>query len=239
MENVRQVITSKGWHEWCAFLEKLGYSNYCEILNACDYEIPQHRERAFMVSILGEYSYSFPKSQLLTLRLKDMLEKEVDEKYYLSPKMIKYISSTRTSNYICEELPNNFDLNKADELLLLLLCKNGELDDKNFPCGCDSSLYNPKVREISNCITSRIDAGIQNKQQIGMCVIENCKMSKHLKETLEKNDIEDGDYLDCYNRTVKKDGISGVIHTRISASNDTFVAVKDKIMRMGGEGDYP
>ena len=93
MENVRQVITAKGWHDWVAFLEKLGYSNYCDILNGKDFGIPQNRERAFMISILGEYSYSMPKQLKLELILKDMLEKQVDEKYFLSDKMINYITA--------------------------------------------------------------------------------------------------------------------------------------------------
>lgn len=43
-----------------------------------------------MVSILGEYSYKFPKPIPLELKLKDMLENEADEKYYLSDKMLNY-----------------------------------------------------------------------------------------------------------------------------------------------------
>ena len=59
------------------------------MLNAKDYGIPQNRERIFLVSILGGERYSFPKPFPLELRLKDMLEKEVDEKYYLSDKTIQ------------------------------------------------------------------------------------------------------------------------------------------------------
>lgn len=52
--------------------------------NAKDYGVAQNRERVFIVSILGEYNYTFPKPIPLTKRLKDYLEDEVDEKYYLS-----------------------------------------------------------------------------------------------------------------------------------------------------------
>ena len=48
-----------------------------------------------MVSILGDYSYCFPKPIPLKLKLKDLLEKEVDEKYYLSDKQIKCLSSDK------------------------------------------------------------------------------------------------------------------------------------------------
>jgi site-specific DNA-cytosine methylase len=73
-------------------LRELGYSNHTEILNSKDFGIPQNRERAFMVSILGSSLYHFPQKQPLKLRLKDMLEKEVDEKYYLSDTTIERIS---------------------------------------------------------------------------------------------------------------------------------------------------
>ena len=94
MENVPQVIGEKNikdFQSWRDKLESLGYSNYIEVLNAKDYGIPQNRQRAFMISILGEYSYTFPKKIPLELKLKDMLESNVDEKYYLSDKQIGQI----------------------------------------------------------------------------------------------------------------------------------------------------
>lgn len=94
MENVPQVHGKKNkvsFDEWCQFLESLGYKNYWKDLNAKDYGVPQSRNRCFMVSLLGDYSYEFPKPIELRLRLQDLLENEVDEKYYLSDKMVKYI----------------------------------------------------------------------------------------------------------------------------------------------------
>ena len=95
MENVPQVHGKKNvehFEKWIAFLESKGYSNFWQDLNAKDYGIPQNRNRCFMVSILGDYSFEFPKPIELTLRLKDMLEKEVDEKYYLTDSQIEKIS---------------------------------------------------------------------------------------------------------------------------------------------------
>lgn len=102
MENVKQVITAKGWEEWCVFLQKLGYSNYCQILNAKDYGIPQNRKRAFMISILGEYSYQFPQKIKLEKFLKDLLESNVDEKYNLSDKMLNGMLYTNFNSYKLE-----------------------------------------------------------------------------------------------------------------------------------------
>lgn len=87
MENVVQVIGKRNiadFYDWRYKLESLGYSNYVDVLNAKDYGIPQNRNRCFMVSVLGEFSYEFPKKQPLNLVLKDMLEENVDEKYYVS-----------------------------------------------------------------------------------------------------------------------------------------------------------
>jgi DNA (cytosine-5)-methyltransferase 1 len=97
MENVKALVGIKfkdDYIEWQLKLEELGYRNYWEVLNAKNYGIPQNRERVFMVSILGEYHYTFPKPFPLKLRLKDMLETEVDKKYYLSDKQMKQLKST-------------------------------------------------------------------------------------------------------------------------------------------------
>lgn len=101
MENVPQVISKaniEDFRKWQLFLERLGYSNYTKNLNAKDYTIPQNRNRTFMVSILGNYYYEFPKKQKLKLRLKDMLEDEVDESFYLSDKMLAYFTDMKERN---------------------------------------------------------------------------------------------------------------------------------------------
>lgn len=92
MENVPQVIGEKNrdaFRDWFMKLESLGYKSWYTIMNGKDYEIPQNRERCFMVSALGDYYYDFPTPKPLKLRLKDMLEAEVDEKYYLSNKTVE------------------------------------------------------------------------------------------------------------------------------------------------------
>jgi DNA (cytosine-5)-methyltransferase 1 len=158
-ENVKNLLSKKHKHNFDAYLEtmeKLGYTNYYQVLNAKDYGIPQNRERVFTISILGNENYTFPKGeennnkidrlfnfsarqdcrvvydenglcptlvagmgagggkvpmfiekpfefpqkQELKLKLKDMLEDEVDEKYYLSDIAIDKI--TRHKNKIIE-----------------------------------------------------------------------------------------------------------------------------------------
>ena len=103
MENVPQVHgegNKEDFNKWQLRLEEMGYKNYWQDLIATDYGIPQTRNRCFMISILGDYNYTFPKPIPLELKLKDLLENEVDEKYYLSDKMIKYLTDSVSSGGI-------------------------------------------------------------------------------------------------------------------------------------------
>ena len=88
-------------------MEQLGYTNYYQVLNAKDYGIPQNRERVFTISIRKDINkvFTFPSKQELKLKLKDMLEDEVDEKYYLSNSQIEYLeygkyNASKVSNKI-------------------------------------------------------------------------------------------------------------------------------------------
>ena len=91
MENVKNLVGEKHKHNfvrWLRVLEMMGYWNFWQVLNAKDYGVPQNRERVFVVSILGGGQYLFPNKIKLKKRLKDILEPNVDEKYYLSDKMV-------------------------------------------------------------------------------------------------------------------------------------------------------
>ena len=97
MENVKALVSNKflpTFQRWEQELASYGYSNYCKVLNAKDYGIPQNRERIFVVSILDEgRGFTFGDPFELKLRLKDMLEDKVDEKYYLDQaKVDKFVA---------------------------------------------------------------------------------------------------------------------------------------------------
>lgn len=93
LENVKNLVGKKfksQFDEWLKYLEGLGYTNYWKVLNAKDYGVPQNRERVFVVSILGEHElYKFPSKIELNKRVKDVLEENVDAKYYLSEDTVK------------------------------------------------------------------------------------------------------------------------------------------------------
>ena len=81
-------------------LEEAGYHNYWKVLNAKDFGIPQNRERVFIVSIRKDIDtgFQFPEGFPLEKRLKDILEDEVDEKYYLSEKQVNFITHPKRLN---------------------------------------------------------------------------------------------------------------------------------------------
>lgn len=95
LENVKNLVSKKfkaDFDKWLDFLSELGYTNYWKVLNAKDYGIPQNRERVFCVSIRGEHkSFVFPKPKELTIRLRDMIDETVDERFYLKESTIRSI----------------------------------------------------------------------------------------------------------------------------------------------------
>ena len=95
LENVKNLVSKKfkaDFDRWLYFLSSLGYTNYWQIMNAKDYGIPQNRERVFCVSIRGEHKpFKFPEKRELKLRLRDMIDEGVDEKYYLKESTIRSI----------------------------------------------------------------------------------------------------------------------------------------------------
>lgn len=103
-ENVKNLVCKKFNAQFqvvLASLEAAGYNNYWQVLNAKDYGIPQNRERVFIVSIRKDIdtgSFKFPEPFPLELRLKDMLEDEVDEKFYLSDTRIQSLITHKERN---------------------------------------------------------------------------------------------------------------------------------------------
>lgn len=103
LENVKAMVSKKFlpmFNLWQKELENLSYYNFAKVLNARDFGVAQNRERIFLVSIRadelegleGKIYYHFPKAFPLEKRLKDVLEDKVDEKYYLSDKMLEYFN---------------------------------------------------------------------------------------------------------------------------------------------------
>lgn len=93
MENVDAILNDKNraqFMKWIIYLNELGYNSSYQVINALDHGIPQNRKRCFMVSTLTKGCFRFPGKKPLEKRLKDMLESNPDNEYYLSDDRIKY-----------------------------------------------------------------------------------------------------------------------------------------------------
>lgn len=148
-ENVKALTSKKFATEFNIVLnslEQAGYNNYWHVLNAKDYGIPQNRERVFIISIRKDIDkgvFNFPSPQELKLCVKDLLEEEVESKYYMY--------NTRTAELI-------------KQIISKVTIDNREV--------VDATIFEPNVKDVSNCITARYDAGIQTQKSIGLAVIE-------------------------------------------------------------------
>ena len=134
MENVKNLVSKKFTpylKEWLRFLEGHGYSNYTKVLNAKDFGVPQNRERVFMVSILGEVSFHFPKPFTLEKRLKDVLEKDVDESFYLSEKVVNTFLARNEKNK-AKGNGFKFEPTTGDVIASSILTNAGSRDCDNY-----------------------------------------------------------------------------------------------------------
>lgn len=110
MENVPQVMQNKNianFEKWQQFLESKGYKNFAQLLNAKDYGVAQNRNRAFMISILGDFNYTFPTPKPLEKCMKDYLEDEVEESYFVNTeKADKLINDLIESGKLDKQISN-------------------------------------------------------------------------------------------------------------------------------------
>ena len=179
MENVKALTFKKFkpyLEKWLDYLKDLGYTNFAKVLNAKNYGVPQNRERIFVVSVLGEAEYSFPEGFELDKRLKDILEKEVDESFYLKEGII----NTFVRRTIEAKAKGNgfaFILRDGEDIAAVVKCRAGSQIEDNFikepvnPITCamrgrnpeNPSDRNPGIEleqrlelggDIANCITT-------------------------------------------------------------------------------------
>lgn len=122
-ENVKNILSKKHRHNFDEYLNKmdqLGYANYYQVLNAKDYGIPQNRERVFTVSIRNDIdktiNFKFPPNQELKLRLANLLENDVDEKYYLSDDKVEKLKFNKhVSKGNCCDIDRLYGIFDTDE----------------------------------------------------------------------------------------------------------------------------
>lgn len=147
MENVPQVHGKqnlKSFERWLSYLESRGYTTVYQDLNAKNYGVAQSRNRCFAISFLGNHTYKFPKGFPLDKTMRDYLEDEVDDRYYLTNEKAK---------------------NLIDKLIV-----DGKIPTDR-QTGVDLSFSQAKTTDLCSCIKARYDGGINmpKNERTGVC----------------------------------------------------------------------
>lgn len=240
MENVKNLV-SKSFipylKEWLIFLYRQGYSNYTKVLNAKDFGVPQNRERVFMVSILGEVSFHFPKPFTLEKRLKDVLEKDVDESFYLSEKVVITLLARNEKN---KAKVNGFKFApKTGDMIASSITAHP--NDRS----CDNFIKKPITFHVGNIYGDKKGRGfagnVYDKDGISPTIMTNgggnrqpmifecCNQERKYGNKRVQSLVDSGkisghevQFLDDYNQTVSD--ICGTIKTTVDSSCLSFIS---------------
>ena len=128
---------------WIEFLESLGYHSFYQDLNAKDYGIPQSRNRCFMFSFLEDVTYEFPEPSPLKKLLADILERNVDEKYYIKTEKAEKLIKDLIARNILPSCCNSLNEEERDTPTNL----DTYPDNKE-----DSVIANPQIKQIGNLV---------------------------------------------------------------------------------------
>lgn len=205
IENVKGLLSAdKGviFQNWCQLLgrsvnyqnhffmheDSLEYNLHYTVLNSKNFGVPQNRERVFIVGIRKDLpnDFRFPVGWKLDKRLRDILETNVDEKYYLSEKMMNYLN-TRKDNF------NNGKINYKSEndvaSCINASSKSVDISDNIIVVNNHGSI---EEREFVNCLDANYHKGMDNHQQRSFVLV---------KEATKKGfDIaEEGDSINMSN----------------------------------------
>lgn len=201
-ENVKALVSQKFlpyFLKWQNELASYGYSNFAKVLNSKCYSIPQNRERIFMVSILDENaSYHFPEPFPLDKRLKDVLEEDVDEKYYLSKKIIDTFIER---NKINEDKGNGFKFEPTD----------GD-------CVASSVLTMPGSRPCDNYIKEPIACAMRGRE-VQCLTPKRTEYGKKVRKEYESGELKES----RHNMQQLEPREDGVCNTITSVQKDNLV----------------
>lgn len=210
-----------GVHTFFPIDDSVPYHIYFQVLNAKHYGIPQNRERIFIIGIRDDEdnNFQFPKPFPLTKRLKDILEPEVDEKYFLSDKMLDYLT-TRKDNF------NNGNINFKDEnsVASTITKSSSSLDISDNIIrlgnvnpsgnGMNGNVFHEDG--VAPTLSTNKGEGIKIASSFG---------NKRLDETLNSKEVPEEDcIIDSYNKTFHTE-VSPCISTRTNASSCTHVKI--------------
>lgn len=224
LENVKNLVGKKfraDFDAWLGFLEKLGYTNYWKVLNAKDYGIPQHRERVFCVSIRGEHKpFVFPEPRVLELRLRDMIDEKVEERYYLKESTIRSILTSHfnqrrdsirppegLANTLCARDWRGPQCVQVGEIVGEKYDKMHDISKRVYaPSGLSPTVHCQQGGNTELKIAENFDMGDEKPKEE--------RFFKQAVEAVLENEVEVGDTVDAFNKRINKSGLCPTITTR-------------------------
>lgn len=202
-ENVKNIVGKQFKDTFKMFTDELdeyGYNVYWKVLNAKGYGIPQNRERVYLIFIKKELDngkFTYPEPFDNGMRLKDILEENVDEKFYISEDKVqrfiqtlhidksdegsntpKFVGNVNRPDFGTGYAGGVWDANNISPTLTTM---QGGGRQPHIMQGIDKSYNNTKQIEIANCLTAREDRGISNRKSEGTAVLEVGRTDNHQK----------------------------------------------------------
>lgn len=159
LENVKGLLSTPLWKSIKYTLHKLGYGLAYKVLNSKDYGIPQNRERIWIVCKKGGFDFnefSFPDKEKFNLKLFDLLEKKVDEKYYLTEKQIRFLIKTTEKS---RRKGNQFSCNFNDVVSSCIDTRQGAVRNQGETYILDRKLKRKKNKDVASCLTGGGNSG--------------------------------------------------------------------------------
>ena len=271
-ENVKNLVGKKfkpDFDKLLFMLDELGYNSYWQVLNAKDYGIPQNRERVFVISIrkdIDNGTFKFPEKFPLELRLKDMLEDEVDEKFYLTPKQIKclnvnepkgtdiiHVGNTKSggqksANIMSDGISSCLsatDYKQPKQIVERMYRQAFEtLYENDCKAGDVINPYNKKVVADGTCptLTTRPEGFktanliVTDQQIVDNPAYESVTQVNDNYAMLNGGKI--GKMTDIYRRAYYEDGVSPTIHTCPGGNTEPKVILLDDTQGFDGTRAY-
>lgn len=187
-ENVKNLVSKKFINDFNSLIDilnDLDFNTYWSVINGKNCGIPQNRERVFIIAIRKDVDtgrFTFPIPFDTGIRLKDVLEEQVDEKYYLSETALKKFQLFNKSKGNDIKVAGSINPNKNVQDKVRVLDTEGisqglratdYKDPVKIAVDISKSTKNMNVIEYVNCITAREDRGVSNYESIGTAILEN------------------------------------------------------------------
>jgi site-specific DNA-cytosine methylase len=243
LENVKPLVGKKfkpQFDSWCNWLDSIGYNTYYEVLNGKHYGVPQNRERVFAISIRKDIDIGFKFSETIPLqhRLKDILEKHVDEKYYINNEKTEALLAQ-----LKDKLENSVQTIKVSNQATVVdgfTDEAGTLmarDWKGFGNQAMTAVVEPQIDIVGNYMPSNHDASrIVSIDGLAPTVKENHgTVTAILEPFIVASRGRDSDNPDVNTEQKLEPNMTGCTNTITSVQKDNWVAEPTRLGNIYGE----